>query len=98
MARTKSNSESRWCRVINSRSAKLEKVRGNKLATASVECSVNGKPVSSANLMFAIADAGRIPDMGARIHPQAIVDPDAELGGRCDRSLLHDRAQGQDRR
>ncbi len=38
--------------------AKLEKVRGNKLATASVECSVNGKPVSSANLMFAIADAG----------------------------------------
>ena len=44
--------------------AKLEKVRGNKLATASVECSVNGKPVSSANLMCAIADAGRIPDMG----------------------------------
>lgn len=38
--------------------AKLEKVRGNKLATASVECSVNGKPVSSASLMFAIADAG----------------------------------------
>jgi UDP-3-O-[3-hydroxymyristoyl] N-acetylglucosamine deacetylase/3-hydroxyacyl-[acyl-carrier-protein] dehydratase len=38
--------------------AKLEKVRGNKLATASVECSVNGKPVSSASLMFAIAEAG----------------------------------------
>jgi UDP-3-O-[3-hydroxymyristoyl] N-acetylglucosamine deacetylase/3-hydroxyacyl-[acyl-carrier-protein] dehydratase len=37
--------------------AKLEKVRGNKLATASVECAVNDKLVSSANLMFAIADA-----------------------------------------
>ena len=38
--------------------AKLEKVRGNKLATASVECTVNDQPVSSASLMFAIADAG----------------------------------------
>tara|TARA_Y100001934_G_scaffold274806_1_gene367967 strand:- start:232 stop:1521 length:1290 start_codon:yes stop_codon:yes gene_type:complete len=38
--------------------AKLEKVRGNKLATASVECSVNDQAVSSASLMFAIADAG----------------------------------------
>ena len=36
--------------------AKLEKVRGNKLATASVECSVNDQAVSSASLMFAIAD------------------------------------------
>ena len=38
--------------------AKLEKVRGNKLATASVECTVNDQPVSSASLMFALADAG----------------------------------------
>jgi UDP-3-O-[3-hydroxymyristoyl] N-acetylglucosamine deacetylase/3-hydroxyacyl-[acyl-carrier-protein] dehydratase len=39
-------------------SAKLEKVRGDKLATASAECRVNGKVVSSAQLMFALADAG----------------------------------------
>ncbi len=38
--------------------ATLEKVRGNKLATASVSCSVNEKVVSSANLMFSIVDAG----------------------------------------
>ena len=38
--------------------ATLEKVRGNKLATASVECQVDGKPVSSASLMFSIVDAG----------------------------------------
>ena len=38
--------------------AKLEKVRGNKLATASVQCAVNEKVVSSANLMFSIVDAG----------------------------------------
>ena len=38
--------------------AKLEKVRGNKLATASVQCSVNEKIVSSASLMFSIVDAG----------------------------------------
>ena len=38
--------------------AKLEKVRGNKLATASVQCEVNEKVVSSANLMFSIVDAG----------------------------------------
>ena len=38
--------------------ATLEKVRGNKLATASVECRVNDKAVSSANLMFSIVDAG----------------------------------------
>ena len=38
-------------------SAKLEKVRGDKLATASAECRVNGKVVSSAQLMFALADA-----------------------------------------
>jgi UDP-3-O-[3-hydroxymyristoyl] N-acetylglucosamine deacetylase/3-hydroxyacyl-[acyl-carrier-protein] dehydratase len=39
-------------------SAKLVKVRGDKLATASAECRVNGKVVSSAQLMFALADAG----------------------------------------
>jgi UDP-3-O-[3-hydroxymyristoyl] N-acetylglucosamine deacetylase/3-hydroxyacyl-[acyl-carrier-protein] dehydratase len=39
-------------------SAKLVKVRGDKLATASAECRVNGKLVSSAQLMFALADAG----------------------------------------
>jgi UDP-3-O-[3-hydroxymyristoyl] N-acetylglucosamine deacetylase / 3-hydroxyacyl-[acyl-carrier-protein] dehydratase len=38
--------------------ATLEKVRGNKLATASVACTVNEKAVSSANLMFSIVDAG----------------------------------------
>ncbi|MBT3668342.1 MAG: bifunctional UDP-3-O-[3-hydroxymyristoyl] N-acetylglucosamine deacetylase/3-hydroxyacyl-ACP dehydratase [Opitutae bacterium] len=38
--------------------ATLEKVRGNKLATASVSCTVNKKAVSSANLMFSIVDAG----------------------------------------
>ena len=38
--------------------ATLEKVRGNKLATASVSCTVNEKAVSSANLMFSIVDAG----------------------------------------
>ena len=36
--------------------AKLEKVRGNKLATASVECRVADQVVSSANLMFSIMD------------------------------------------
>ena len=39
--------------------AVLEKVRGNKLATAKVSCSVDGKEVSSANLMFTIASAGK---------------------------------------
>lgn len=38
--------------------ATLEKVRGNKLATARVECMVNEKAVSSASLMFSIVDAG----------------------------------------
>ena len=38
--------------------ATLEKVRGNKLATASVVCKVDDKPVSSASLMFSIVDAG----------------------------------------
>ena len=38
--------------------AKLEKVRGEKLATASAECSVDGKVVSSASLMFSLVDAG----------------------------------------
>jgi UDP-3-O-[3-hydroxymyristoyl] N-acetylglucosamine deacetylase/3-hydroxyacyl-[acyl-carrier-protein] dehydratase len=38
--------------------ATLEKVRGNKLATASVECRVNDKAVSSAKLMFSIVDVG----------------------------------------
>lgn len=39
--------------------AKLEKVRGNKLATASVECTVNDQAVSSAHLMFALADPAK---------------------------------------
>ena len=38
--------------------ATMEKVRGNKLATARVECMVNEKAVSSASLMFSIVDAG----------------------------------------
>ena len=37
--------------------AKLEKVRGNKLATASVECKVREQVVSSASLMFSLLDA-----------------------------------------
>jgi len=37
--------------------AKLVKVRGNKLATASVECKVGKQVVSSASLMFSILDA-----------------------------------------
>lgn len=36
--------------------AKLEKVRGNKLATASVDCRVGEQVVSSASLMFSIVD------------------------------------------
>ena len=38
--------------------AKLEKVRGDKLATATAECSVDGKVVSSAKLMFSLVDSG----------------------------------------
>ncbi len=37
--------------------AKLIKIRGNKIATATGECKVNGKLVSSAELMFMLADA-----------------------------------------
>jgi len=36
---------------------KLIKIRGNKIATATGVCKVNGKPVSSAELMFMLADA-----------------------------------------
>ena len=36
---------------------KLVKIRGNKIATASAECKVSGKLVSSAQLMFMLADA-----------------------------------------
>ncbi|MEE8045713.1 MAG: bifunctional UDP-3-O-[3-hydroxymyristoyl] N-acetylglucosamine deacetylase/3-hydroxyacyl-ACP dehydratase [Dehalococcoidia bacterium] len=36
---------------------KLTKVRGNKIATASAECRVAGKVVSSADLMFTMLDA-----------------------------------------
>ena len=36
--------------------AKLEKVRGNKLATASAECKVADQVVSSASLMFSVID------------------------------------------
>jgi UDP-3-O-[3-hydroxymyristoyl] N-acetylglucosamine deacetylase/3-hydroxyacyl-[acyl-carrier-protein] dehydratase len=38
--------------------AKLLKTRGNKLATATAECSVDGQVVSSAEIMFMIVDAG----------------------------------------
>jgi UDP-3-O-[3-hydroxymyristoyl] N-acetylglucosamine deacetylase/3-hydroxyacyl-[acyl-carrier-protein] dehydratase len=38
--------------------ANLDKIRGNKLATAKVECKVGGKVVSSASLMFSIVDGG----------------------------------------
>lgn len=37
---------------------KLIKIRGNKIATATGECKVGGKVVSSAELMFMLADAG----------------------------------------
>jgi len=37
--------------------AKLDKVRGNKLATANVVCTVGTTVVSSASLMFSIVDA-----------------------------------------
>ncbi len=36
---------------------KLVKIRGNKIATATGECKVAGKTVSSAELMFMLADA-----------------------------------------
>ncbi|MEM8867048.1 MAG: bifunctional UDP-3-O-[3-hydroxymyristoyl] N-acetylglucosamine deacetylase/3-hydroxyacyl-ACP dehydratase [Verrucomicrobiota bacterium] len=36
---------------------KLAKIRGNKIATATGECKVGGKTVSSAELMFMLADA-----------------------------------------
>ena len=36
---------------------KLIKIRGNKIATASGECKVNGKTVSGAELMFMLAEA-----------------------------------------
>jgi len=38
--------------------ANLDKIRGNKLATAKVECKVGEKVVSSASLMFSIVDGG----------------------------------------
>ncbi len=43
--------------VVN---ARITKSRGNKLATAECACSVDGQPVSSADLMFAILDAGDV--------------------------------------
>jgi UDP-3-O-[3-hydroxymyristoyl] N-acetylglucosamine deacetylase/3-hydroxyacyl-[acyl-carrier-protein] dehydratase len=43
--------------VIN---AKLSRIRGNKIATAEVSCSVNGLVVSSAELMFTLADEEQI--------------------------------------
>ena len=36
---------------------KLNKIRGNKIASATGECQVNGKTVSGAELMFMLADA-----------------------------------------
>jgi UDP-3-O-[3-hydroxymyristoyl] N-acetylglucosamine deacetylase/3-hydroxyacyl-[acyl-carrier-protein] dehydratase len=43
--------------VIN---AKLTRMRGNKIATAEVTCSVGGLVVSSAELMFAVIDEGLV--------------------------------------
>ena len=40
--------------------AKVLKARGNKLATAAAECTVDGQPVSSAELMFMIVDTADI--------------------------------------
>ena len=37
--------------------ANLDKIRGNKIATAKVECKVGDQVVSSASLMFSIVDA-----------------------------------------
>jgi UDP-3-O-[3-hydroxymyristoyl] N-acetylglucosamine deacetylase/3-hydroxyacyl-[acyl-carrier-protein] dehydratase len=39
--------------VIN---AKLTKMRGNRIATAEVSCSVDGLVVSSSELMFTVID------------------------------------------
>jgi UDP-3-O-[3-hydroxymyristoyl] N-acetylglucosamine deacetylase/3-hydroxyacyl-[acyl-carrier-protein] dehydratase len=43
--------------VIN---AKLTRLRGNKIATAEVSCSVDGLVVSSAELMFTVVDEGQL--------------------------------------
>jgi UDP-3-O-[3-hydroxymyristoyl] N-acetylglucosamine deacetylase / 3-hydroxyacyl-[acyl-carrier-protein] dehydratase len=43
--------------IIN---AKLTKIRGNKLATAEVTCTVDGQVVSSGELMFAIIDSSEV--------------------------------------
>jgi UDP-3-O-[3-hydroxymyristoyl] N-acetylglucosamine deacetylase / 3-hydroxyacyl-[acyl-carrier-protein] dehydratase len=43
--------------VIN---AKLVRIRGNKIGTAEVSCSVNGLVVSSAELMFAMVDEAQV--------------------------------------
>lgn len=37
--------------------ANLDRIRGNKIATAKVECKVGDQVVSSASLMFSIVDA-----------------------------------------
>src|SRR3954469_6939110 len=43
--------------IIN---AKLTKIRGNKLATAEITCTVDGQVVSSGELMFAIIDSSEV--------------------------------------
>ncbi len=43
--------------IIN---AKLTKIRGIKLATAEVTCTVDGQVVSSAELMFTIIDSSEV--------------------------------------
>ena len=43
--------------VIN---AKLTRMRGNKIATAEVTCSVDGLVVSSAELMFTLVDEDQV--------------------------------------
>ena len=41
--------------------AKLTKSRGEKIACASCECKVDGKTVSSADLMFTVINAAEAP-------------------------------------
>ena len=54
------------------------------MATAKVSYSVDGKEVSSANLMFAIACSREGGLMGVKIHPSAIVEKGAEFGENVD--------------
>ena len=62
---------------------KLIKIRGNKIATASGECKVNGKVCSNAELMFSLrTQRSAFSQMATDIHPTAIIEPGAELDER----------------